>query len=125
MKLTRDLTQRLEEGGVVALLSDRDLKGRGVPVMLFGEQTTLPAGPIALACKTGAIVLPVGTYFHRGAGHHFEIYPPLEIPEEGDLEQRVAEGTRRLAEVLEDIIRKAPQQWHLLMPNWPSDKEQQ
>jgi lauroyl/myristoyl acyltransferase len=124
MKLTRDLTQRLEEGGVVALLSDRDLKGRGVPVMLFGEQTTLPAGPIALAARTGAIVLPVGTYFHRGAGHHFEIYPPLEIPEEGELEQRVAEGTRLLAEVLEDIIRQAPQQWHLLMPNWPSDKDQ-
>jgi lauroyl/myristoyl acyltransferase len=122
-KVTRDLTQRLEEGGVVALLSDRDLKGTGVPVMLFGEETTLPAGPIALACRTGAIVLPVGTYFKRGAGHRFQVYPPLQIPEEGDLEQRVAEGTRLLAEVLEGIIRQAPQQWHLLMPNWPSDKD--
>jgi lauroyl/myristoyl acyltransferase len=122
-KLTRVLTQRLEQGGVVALLCDRDLKGTGVPVTFFGEQTTLPAGPIALACRSGAIVLPVGAYFNRRAGHHFEIYPPLQIPEEGDLDQRVAEGTRLLAEVLEVIIRQAPQQWHLLMPNWPSDRE--
>ncbi len=123
-KVTRDLTERLEAGGVVALLCDRDLKGRGVPVMLFGEETTLPAGPIALACRTGAIVIPVGTYFKRGAGHRFEMYPPLEIPEEGELEERVAAGTRMLAGVLEDIIRQAPQQWHLLVPNWPSDREQ-
>ena len=29
---------------MVALMFDRDLKGRGIPVTLFGEETTLPAG---------------------------------------------------------------------------------
>ncbi|MDP2624230.1 MAG: phosphatidylinositol mannoside acyltransferase [Actinomycetota bacterium] len=120
--VTRDLLQRLREGGVIALLCDRDIKGTGVPVEFFGEETTLPAGPIALADRTGAILLPVGTYFAKGAGHVFEVREPLEIPQLEDQEQRIAAGVRRLAGVVEDVIRRAPEQWHLILPNWPSDR---
>jgi KDO2-lipid IV(A) lauroyltransferase len=120
--VTRDLLQRLREGGVIALLCDRDIKGTGVPVEFFGEETTLPAGPIALADRTGAILLPVGTYFAKGAGHVFEVNEPLEIPELEDQDERIAAGVRRLAGVVEDVIRRAPEQWHLILPNWPSDR---
>jgi len=118
------LVRCLEEGKVVALPCDRDLKANGIPVTLFGEETTLPAGPLALACRTGATVLPVGTYSHRKAGNHFRIYPPLAVPTEGTLEERVQLGTRRLAAVLEEIIAEAPEQWHVMVPNWPSDREE-
>jgi KDO2-lipid IV(A) lauroyltransferase len=120
---TAALQARLESGGVVALLFDRDLKGRGIPVTLFGEETTIPAGPLTLACRTGAIVLPVGVYHKRRAGHIFHIYPPLEVPAEGTLEEQVRVGSQRLAGALEDMIRRAPEQWHVLQPVWPSDRE--
>ena len=122
-RVTRELLQRLEEGGVVALVCDRDLSGRGVPVTFFGEQTTLPPGPVALAERTGAVLFPVGTYFDRGGGHHFVIRPALEIPAGADSDERVRLGTQRLAAALEDIIRVDPEQWHLILPNWPSDRE--
>jgi len=121
-QVTRDLLQRLREGGVVALLCDRDIRGTGVAVEFFGERTTLPAGPIALADRTGAIVLPVGTYFNEGAGHWFEVRAPLEIPQLDEPEDRIAAGTQLLARLVEDIIRRAPEQWHLVLPNWPSDR---
>jgi lauroyl/myristoyl acyltransferase len=122
-RVTDTLARHLEEGKVVALLCDRDLKGNGIPVTLFGEETTLPAGPLALACRTGATVLPVGAYFLERAGHRFRIHPPLAVPTEGTLEERVREGTRRLAVVLERLIAEAPEQWHVVVPNWPSDRE--
>lgn len=122
-RTTRQLLQRLEEGGVVALLCDRDIQGRGVPVTFFGEQTTLPAGPVALADRSGAVLLPVGTYFAPSAGHRFVVRPPLEIPDHPRAEDRVREGTQLLAKVVEDVIRVAPEQWHLVQPNWPSDRE--
>ena len=122
--VTRALIERLRDGGTIALLCDRDLTGRGVSVTLFGEETTMPAGPVALADRTGAVLLPVGTYFEKGAGHHFEVHPPLEIPDAETTEERVALGTQALAEVVERIIRKAPEQWHLVLPNWPSDREE-
>lgn len=121
-RVTRDLLQRLQDGGVVALVCDRDLSGRGIPVEFFGEQTTLPAGPLSLAVRTGAVLLPAGTYFASGAGYRFVVHPPLEIPQGDDDDRRISDGTRRLAGVLEEIIRVAPEQWHLIVPNWPSDR---
>jgi lauroyl/myristoyl acyltransferase len=120
--VTRALIERLRAGGTIALLCDRDLTGRGVPVTLFGEETTMPAGPVALADRTGAVLLPVGTYFETGAGHTFEVHPPLEVPDAETAEQRIALGTQALAQVVEGIIRRAPEQWHLVLPNWPSDR---
>ena len=122
-RVTEALTRRLEAGGVVALLFDRDLKASGIPVTLFGEETTLPAGPLTLACRTGAVVVPVGTYFKPKAGHIFHIHPPLEVPAEGTLEERVQAGTQCLARVLEEMISRAPEQWHVLQPVWLSDRE--
>lgn len=120
--VTRKLLERLRSGGVIALVCDRDIRGTGVPVTFFGEETTLPAGPVALADRSGAVLLPVGTYFREGAGHDFVIEAPLEVPDLPHSEARIAEGTQRLAEVIESLIRAAPEQWHLLQPNWPSDR---
>ena len=122
-RVTPALVERLEAGGTVALLADRDLSGRGIEVEFFGERTTIPAGPVTLADRTGAVLLPVGCYFAPGPGHRFVVHPPLELPQQGTTEERVAAGAQRLAGVLEDIISEAPEQWHMFQPNWPSDRE--
>ena len=125
-RVTGSLIRRLREGGVIALLSDRDLSGRGVPVTFFGEETTMPSGPVALADRTGAVLLPVGIYFADGrrGGHRFVVHDPLEIPVAPTAEERVAAGTQALAHRLEGIIRERPEQWHVIVPNWPSDRAQ-
>ncbi len=121
-QVTRQLLARLHEGGVIALLCDRDIKGGGIEVDFFGERTTLPAGPASLAERTGAVLLPVGTHFGAGSQYAFEVKPPLEVAPETDVRQRVQVTTQALACVLEEIIRHQPEQWHLVGPNWPSDR---
>jgi KDO2-lipid IV(A) lauroyltransferase len=121
-RVTAELLQRLRDGGTIALLADRDLTGRGVEVEFFGERTTVPAGPVALADRTGAVLLPVGCYFDDGPGHAFVVRPPLQLPTEGTREERVAAGAQLLARELEAIIREHPEQWHLFQANWPSDR---
>lgn len=123
-RVTVELARRLEQGGTVALLADRDLSGRGVDVEFFGERTTMPAGAVALAERTGAVLLPVGCFFAVGKGHEFLVRPPLELPSgESDRESRVAAGVQALARQLEEVIREGPAQWHLFQPNWPSDRQ--
>jgi len=122
-RITRELVARLEAGGTVALVADRDLSGRGVEVEYFGEKTTIPAGPVALAERTGAVLFPVGAYFKEGRGHRFVVHPPLQIPDAPTREERVALGAQLCATAFEEIIRVAPHQWHLFVPNWPSDRE--
>jgi len=124
-RVTAALARRLKEGGVIALVSDRAVSGRGVPVRFFGEETTMPAGPVALAERSGAVLLPVACYFEPGGGgHRFVVRPPLQIPEGGTREERIQAGTQSFAAVLEGLIREAPHDWHLFVPNWPSDREE-
>lgn len=117
-----EVLKALRDNHVVCLLCDRDLQGDGIPVRFFGEETTLPAGPVTLALRSGSPVLPVGVYFtDRYNGHHAIVRPPLVIPTEGRLRENVAAGTQALATELELLIARAPEQWHLFQPNWPSD----
>jgi KDO2-lipid IV(A) lauroyltransferase len=117
------LHEVIERGGAVALVTDRDLSRRGAEVEFFGEMTTLPTGAVTIGIRTGAPVFPVGSFFSDGRGHHVVVGPPLEIPSEGTLEERTSAGTAALAVALESLVRRAPEQWHLLQPNWPSDRE--
>lgn len=121
-----EVMRRLEEAifanKAVALLSDRDLRGKGVQVEFFGEKTTLPPGPATLALRTGAPLFPVGCYFMDG-GYRVVIHDPMTLPEEGSRSEKVAALTQALAIRLEEIIGEAPEQWHLVQPNWPSDRE--
>lgn len=114
----------LKDNHVVALVSDRDLSGTGPEVEFFGERTTLPGGPALLALRTGAPILPVSVYFTPNGGHHGIVHQPLTVERLGPrLSDDVARITQALAGELEVLIRRAPEQWHLLQPNWPSDYE--
>lgn len=112
----------LRNNEILCLLSDRDLTGTGVSVDFFGERTTLPAGPATLAIRCGSALLPTAVYFsNRTSGHHAIIRPPIDCTRRGGLREDVARITQVLAGELELLIRRAPEQWHLLQPNWPSD----
>jgi len=67
-------------------------------------------------------LLPVGCYFKDG-GYRVVVHEPLTIPEQGSRSEKVALVTQALAIRLEEIISEAPEQWHLVQPNWPSDRE--
>jgi lauroyl/myristoyl acyltransferase len=113
----------LRDNHVVCLLADRDLQGGGPEVEFFGERTTLPAGPATLSMRTGAPILPTAVYFTtRVDGHRAWVKPPVPIERtEQRLRDDVARVTQLLAHDLETLIRRAPSQWHMFQPNWPSD----
>jgi KDO2-lipid IV(A) lauroyltransferase len=110
----------LRANHVVCLLCDRDIGGGGVDVEFFGERTLVPGGPATLALRTGAPVLPVAVYFD-GDGHLGDVQGPVPAVRQGRLRDDVSRFTQLLAHELELLVRKAPEQWHLLQPNWPSD----
>lgn len=113
----------LKDGRPVALLCDRDIQGNGIEVDFFGERTTLPGGPATLALRTGAPLIPCAVYFREPAGYHGVVRPPLVVERTGTLRDDVTRVTQALARELEALIRRAPEQWHLLQPNWPSDHQ--
>jgi phosphatidylinositol dimannoside acyltransferase len=115
------LLKTLKEGGVVGLVSDRDLVGNGVEVEFFGERTTLPGGPATLALRTGAVLLPAIVYSGPKHWHTGVVHPRLDVTRRGSLRADVQRLTQELATCFEGFIRRHPEQWHLYRPNWPSD----
>lgn len=118
----RGVLSALHRNRLVCLLADRDLAGDGMAVDFFGERTKLPAGPATLAIRTGAPLVPVGTYFRPGARHFAVIGPPIPVERQGRLRDDVARLTQSLAARFEELVRAAPEQWHLMQPNWASDR---
>jgi len=119
---TSTLLKKLREGLMVGLVCDRDLAGTGVEVEFFGERTTFPAGPATLALRAGAPLL-CGANFFTAGGHRVVIRPPLDMSRRGTIKEDIGRITQAMAADFEVLIRRAPEQWHLLQPNWPSDFE--
>lgn len=114
--------QALKQGQVLCLLADRDIQGNGIPVEFFGEKTTLPAGPATLALRTGSPLIPSAVYWRDNTRHAIST-PPLDTTRRGKLRSDIARVTQDLARDFEYLISQAPEQWHMLSPNWPSDYE--
>ena len=115
------LLKKLREGLMVGLVCDRDLVGNGIEVEFFGERTTFPAGPATLALRAGAPLM-AGANFFEGDAHRCIMRPPLDTARRGTIKEDIARITQALAGEFEILIRRAPEQWHLLQPNWPSDR---
>lgn len=113
------LEQRVTERGQVAtLLADRDLTRKGPIVELFGEPCRLPPGTAALARRTGRPVA-AGAFFAEGDdGFLGAVHPPVRVDH-----LDVYDGTQVIAHELERLIRRAPEQWHVFVPNWLADRE--
>lgn len=114
------LASAIKRGDVVCLLADRDVASNGVPVEFFGERTRLPAGPALLALRTGAPLIPAAVYW-RGRTRHAIAGPAVDTRRSGGIRSDTFRVVQDYAAALEGLIRAAPEQWHLMSPNWPSD----
>ena len=114
----RETLRQLRGGGVVAVMADRDIQGGGRPTPFFGERAALPAGPVELALRTGATVVPAFGVRVGGGRYRTIFQPSWRLSRSGDHDADVEAGMRRLAGALERGIAAAPEQWFALQPVW-------
>jgi phosphatidylinositol dimannoside acyltransferase len=109
----------LRRGEIAALIADRDLDGRGVPVMLFGHATTMPYGPATLATLT-ASQLVIARCLRLGADRFEARAEWLDWEPSGDRRRDALDLTRRIAATFERWIAEHPEQWWgAFQPIWP------
>ncbi len=109
---------------VVCLLADRNIVGSGIDVDFFGAATSLPVGPALLSRRTGAPMLPTAVYFDHDkkarTRHVCHVGEPIWPVRTGSLRDDLRLMTEQNALALEVLIRRAPTQWHVLEPLWPT-----
>jgi lauroyl/myristoyl acyltransferase len=106
----------LNHGGIIAIVSDRDVQGNGIKVNFLGKVTPLPYGAISLALRTGAAVVPVFSIRASGRSCSIHIEPPLRLIEHEDRDQSLRVNVEQLVSVMEKYIRRYPEQWTVLEP---------
>jgi phosphatidylinositol dimannoside acyltransferase len=123
--VTTKLVEEVENGSVVAILGDRDLRGIGPKVEFFGEPATFPAGPASVALRAGVPLLIAGVWSTKlgdgKRGWHAEIRGPFELPKEGG-PGAVQQLTETVAQELEGFVARRPEEWHVFQPFWAADK---
>ena len=114
----RRTLRTLQQGGVVALMGDRDIEGPKASLPFFGEEANIPTGPIEVALRTGATVIPAFCIRTEQGGIDAYLEEPLELERTGDMEKDVRTNTLRFLARLERRLREHPDQWVVLESVW-------
>ncbi len=107
----------LSQGNFITLLVDHNAKRRHVFVDFFGKTAATEKGLAQLALTTGAPVVP---YFIIRKKRHFvvEVLPEVPLIHTGDMEADITANTAEYMKIIENIIRKYPDQWLWMHRRW-------
>lgn len=116
----RVMLKILKASGTIGILADQNtMPEEGVFVDFFGKSACATTGIARVALHTGAAVVPGYAYWDETIEkYRLQFEPPVELIRTGDSERDVFENTQRFANVIEEIIRKHPDQWVWVHKRW-------
>jgi Kdo2-lipid IVA lauroyltransferase/acyltransferase len=116
----RVMLRILKDSGTVGILADQNtLPAEGAFVNFFGKLACTTTGLARVALHTGAAVVPGYAYWDESIQkYRLRFEPTVELIRTGDTERDVFENTQRFAKVIEEIIRKHPDQWVWVHKRW-------
>jgi KDO2-lipid IV(A) lauroyltransferase len=120
----REVLRALGRGEIVGILLDQSVtKKEGVFVDFFGRPACTNKGLALLAAKTKAPVIPA---FTRRVGlnrHEIIIGDEVLLVDTGDKDADIKANTQAYTKVIEDFIRKYPDQWFWMHRRWKTKLE--
>jgi KDO2-lipid IV(A) lauroyltransferase len=116
----RVMLKILKDSGTIGILADQNtMPEEGVFVDFFGKSACTTTGITRVALHTDAAVVPGYAYWDETIQkYRLRFEPPVELVRTGDTERDVFENTQRFAKVIEEIIRKHPDQWVWIHKRW-------
>lgn len=107
-----EIMRYLRNNGIVAMGGDRDFFGRGRPITFFGRKVIFPVGPVIMAMKSGAALIP-SFVLKQPDGRYFGVLEEaIPISSEGNLDDDIEENLGKTARIFEKYIRRHPDQWY-------------
>jgi KDO2-lipid IV(A) lauroyltransferase len=118
-KAMRQSLRLLESGEAINILIDQNASSyEGVFVNFFGRPACATSGLARMALRTGAAVMSAFTIRLPNGKYVLEIGPKMEISNTGDLDEDVLLNTQNFIKVIEEYVRKYPEQWLWLHQRW-------
>lgn len=116
----RGLLAAMKAGETVGILMDTNMTPpQGVFVDFFGIPACTASGLARIALRTDAAVLPGFTVWDENLGkYRLRFDPAIELIRTGDLESDIIANTQKFTKVIEDYVRKYPDQWLWVHRRW-------
>ena len=121
MNAARPLLRALRNGDIIGLVADRPVAGPGVDVELCGRRARLPVGPVWLALRNDAPLLPTAIERQADGTVFVEFLDEVELSDLKPDAEGVAVGVQRMADALTVLIRRAYPSWFALQEVWPDE----
>ena len=121
MNAARPLLRALRNGDIIGLVADRPVAGPGVDVELCGRTAHLPVGPVWLALRNGAPMLPTAIERQPDGTVFVEFLDQVELSDLKPNAEGIAIGVQRMADALTVLIRRAYPSWFALQEVWTDD----
>jgi lauroyl/myristoyl acyltransferase len=107
-----DILRCLRNNEIVAMIGDRDFFGSGRLIDFFGKKVNFPIGPVVLAMKSGAALIPA-FILRQSDGRYFGMLEEsIPLLMEGDRDDIIEENVGKTARVFEKYISSYPDQWY-------------
>jgi Kdo2-lipid IVA lauroyltransferase/acyltransferase len=121
----RGLLAAMKAGEVVGILMDTNMTPpQGIFVDFFGIPACTASGLARIALRTDAAVVPTFTIWDAALGkYRLRFDPALELIRSGDQEADIAANTQMFTKVIEDYVRKYPEQWLWVHRRWKTRPE--
>jgi KDO2-lipid IV(A) lauroyltransferase len=116
----RAMLKILKDAGTIGILADQNtMPEEGVFVDFFGKAASTTTGIARVALHTDAAVVPGYAVWDESLQkYRLRFEPPVELIRTGDAERDILENTQKFTKILEEIIRKYPDQWVWVHGRW-------
>lgn len=117
------MLRTLKKNGMLGILIDQNVDWyEGVFVDYFGRPACTTNGLALLALHSGAPVLPAYLVRLKEGRYRLVIEPEVEVIDTGDRDADVLANTQRFTRVIEDTVRKYPDQWLWIHQRWKTQR---
>ncbi|HEY1677993.1 MAG TPA: lysophospholipid acyltransferase family protein [Candidatus Sulfotelmatobacter sp.] len=121
----RGLLAAMKAGEAVGILMDTNMTPpQGIFVDFFGIAACTASGLARIALRTDAAVVPGFTIWDDTLSkYRLRFDPALALIRTGDLEADIVSNTQLFTKVIEDYVRKYPEQWLWVHRRWKTRPE--
>lgn len=115
----------LKKGKILGFLADQDAGPGGAFIEFLGKTASTPMGPAVFSNKFHSPVLPAFILRRPDGRHRVVIGEVLRYEDTGDTDRDLYEFTRKMTQILEQVIRENPTQWIWFQKRWNTAPDQQ
>jgi len=118
---TENCLKALRDNGLLFLLIDQNFgSGGGVFVDFFGQKAATAPGPVVLALRTKAAIMPCFMVRQEDDTHKIIFEPEMSLENGKNPEETLKINIQRLTDIIESYIRKYPAEWGWIHRRWKS-----